>query len=251
MQTRGGEVVLHRAPSRMRHGLWPPVDARWVAYDAIVRNLQLRADDCVFAVDLSDVGIIGNASELCERHPEAIMASSDTCAARAVKRWLRSYARRANYTTSKRLDDFFLRKVAARQPLFNCAITGGRMGALEPFRQQMVRELRRYHQSMRAERMHRASTEWLWVDMVVFNELLLRRINQTHANQSDQGVVSGYPVGPVNLPMWSLFCKKSPCGTDFQGKSIKMTSQCILQALREMAPRYYFSHKVKAFEPPR
>ena len=83
--------------------------------------------------------------------------------------------------------------------------------------------------------------------MLIFNTLLVQRFNRTA-----DSVVSGYPVGPVNLPMWSLLCRKAPCGTDVRtGHAVKQSSACIQQTLKEMAPRYYFTHKVKRFEPRR
>ena len=241
-----GNIVLHQAPARILARALPTVDLRWLAYGTIFERLKLGADACVFAIDLTDVGVIGNLSALCERYPDAIVASSDTCAARTVKRWLRGYAGRANFTLSSRLGDFLLGKVNRSTPLHNCAITGGKFAAFEPFRQQMVSAIRRHHQPRR----HVPSAplvpivgglppESHWVDMLVFNELLLQRANETGAP-----TLTGYPRGPVNLPMWSTFCERAPCGP-----KVPVTSACILNRLRSMSPQYFFTHKIKSFEP--
>eukprot|EP00966_Prymnesium_polylepis_P280708 6485933-Prymnesium_polylepis.1 len=69
--------------------------------------------------------------------------------------------------------------------------------------------------------------------MLIFNSLLVQRFNRTADD-----VVSGYPVGPVDFPTWSLLCRKAPCGTDARtGQAVKQSSACIQRTLEEMAPR--------------
>ena len=64
-------------------------------------------------------------------------------------------------------------------------------------------------------------------------------------------VVSGWPLGRVNLPMFSNFCCLS-CALNPCAKLNASTRRepCYDQALRAMAPEYYFVHKIDWLEHP-
>jgi hypothetical protein len=62
-------------------------DARFRAFERELRWLD--ADACAFAIDLSDVRLVGRQplSSLCRRHPSALFVGNDVCEVGKVKRY--------------------------------------------------------------------------------------------------------------------------------------------------------------------
>ena len=211
------------------------------------------------SVDLSDVGIIGNATALCERYPAAIFAASDSCAyvgSRGVKTWLRNVAVSANFSlASSPLLDRFLRSKALAVPMvFNSGVAGGRRDTFAPFVRSMARAVRAHHA--------RGAVAWRLVDMLVFNELILQRLVQTTEALAkpppgglgwNRTVVTGWPFGEFNLPMWGFMCGRDPCTQNnlSKGWDFGELSGCLRRHVLQMAPSYAFAHKVSYLTFPR
>ena len=68
-------VVLHRT-THLRVNM-SNNDARFLAYEEVLAALRLPTDACLAAVDVSDVGLIGNLSHLCAQWPTSVIAATD------------------------------------------------------------------------------------------------------------------------------------------------------------------------------
>ena len=68
------------------------------------------------------------------------------------------------------------------------------------------------------------------IDMPVTNALLLNR-NET--------LVSGWPQGPVSMPLWGQLCYRHKCKTNSP-----TYHQCIRSQLQTLATTHIFTHKL-------
>jgi len=250
-------IVLHRldVSSLPMASIMAPNDLRWLAFERLLEQPPAHLshdteDDCVAIVDVSDVGVIGNVTSLCEQHPHAIFAASDACGVggtRGVKAWMRSQASRANFSLAT--TPWLRRQLTQRSSVpvvFNCGIAGGRRGVFAPFVRAMASLIRQHYAREEA-------VAWRLVDMLIFNELVLRRLADTEealqqpreALRWNHSVVTGWPLGPVNLPMWASFCGQEPqheasCANPTREKA----DECVRRLMLRMAPDFYFVHKV-------
>jgi len=267
LSTAGDDAVsLHHIESSTFHV--PPSqtmaanDYRWLVFEAFIRTAvpQHRAyDDCIVIVDVSDVGMIGNVTRLCEHYPQAIFAASDSCGvsgSRGVKAWLKNQAARANFSLASTpwLQSFLTARHTTVPVVFNCGIMGGRRNILLPFLHAMATGIRAHYSSQPAA--------WKLVDMLVFNDLVLRRLAEDeealHQRSRDgllwnQTVVTGWPLGPLNLPMWSSFCGQDECSRRPNTSALPhahRSDECHRRLMLRMAPAYFFSHKVPYLQYP-
>ena len=245
-----------------------PIDQRWLAYGQLVtpwteespkgvshHAAAFTSDDCVFAIDAADVGLIGNASDLCTRNPTAVIAGSDSCDVK-VKGFMRRHALHAHFTLSDTLDAFLRRRALKHLPLFNAGIVGARGSVWLTFLAELSSAIRRHYELVGVRAAGR------FVDMLVLNDLLLAR----HARGA--AVVTGWPKGVVNLPMWSNFCNK---GAGAECRKLRLGNRsfamnlppsheppapeyrrCVAHKLMAMVtdstPAYAFVHKVTWLE---
>lgn len=242
-------------------------DLRWLAYERLLdaRWSGIHANDCVVAIDLGDVGLIGNATALCDRHPTAILAGSDSCGidgARGVKTWLQSQAHHANYSLASSAPwlRYFLHHRSSVGVVFNCGIAGGQRSHFAPFVREMADAIRQHHAQY--------PVAWRVIDMIVFNEIVLRRL-ALHPSQLgaatpgeqalsqarerlgwNRSVVTGWPLGGLNLPMFASFCGRDPCSfrtstsAELQSRIPQSGADCLRRHVLRMAPAYVFVHKV-------
>ncbi len=231
-------------------------DLRWLAFDQLMAH-EYGLSDCVFVVDVSDVGIIGNLSDLCRLYPLAIFGGSDSCGiggARGVKAWMRSQAVRSNFSL---LSAPWLQHVLSQRTsvpvVFNCGIAGGVRHVFAPFVRAMAAAIREHYS-------RREAVAWRLVDMLVFNELLLQRLTRSVGGLTqpqsllgwNRTVVTGWPLGVLNLPMWSTFCGHDACSmtAPAAGRAPLKADECVRRLMLQMAPRYYFVHKVPYLQHP-
>lgn len=264
-------------------------DLRWLAWESVLvsddpRGASFRTDAaaCIMGIDVGDVGVINNFNTLCAQYPDAVLAASDSCGvsgSRGVRSWLRRVATLANFSlaTAPWLHDFLT--LRSRVPVvFNCGIVGGRRPTFTLIVRDMAAAIRRHYN------MHPGA--YRLVDMLVFNELVLRRLAteretltpalvSTATRHSEMrksqdiplrwntSVVTGWPLGPLNLPMFGSFCGRDPCsnplpaalnasstGIATSSKAKKHVHEassgavCLRHLMLKLAPAYFFVHKV-------
>lgn len=187
----------------------PPMDARFRAFADIARSLRLGEGDCAFAVDISDVSVVGNLSALCERHPSALLTASDVCSTKSSKLWIADHARRAGWKSTARLTDF-LTGSGRFAPMHNTGVIGGRAPLFERAINAMAAAVERHHAARHTRRASAPpprsgpalpapapAAATLFVDMLALNTIAL---------EWDGPLVSGFPSGPVSMPMWGTLC---------------------------------------------
>ena len=247
-------VVLHSYESAdPTDAALTAIDVRWLAYLHVLSRVAPADDDCVFAIDSTDVGIIGNASVLCERHPDAIYVGSDSCDPRKLATSLLEHARSAHLRLSPRVGLFFEDAAKGRlgirpreHPVYNAGIVGGRWRVWAPFVREVGRRIR-----AAARRAHGVGGGAHEVDMLVMNEMLLeRRAQGGHVH-------TGWPFGHVNLPMLSSFCDRSTCtrppltnDAAAAREHNRKQGECMRRTMLGMAPNYFFVHKTAWLEHP-
>lgn len=218
----------------------PPADIRW-SHGLELLTSRLPHWDCAWMVDISDVAVLRVPRCSQPALASRLAISSDVCSP-GVKRWLAS-----NADTSRarlRADASFRAFVdkssgrgTAQAPLWqhgvrNTGIIGGRREVLLPALQVVSAQLAQHHGSQ-------PKPPHLSVDMVVWNAHLLGR-----------AVVTGYPNGPVNLPMWGKLAVASPwCHAHRHplNASLRCSEACKIAFANESlhAGRFWFSHKLE------
>lgn len=128
------------------------------------------------------------------------------------------------------------------KPLYNCGILGGRLPLFRRLLGQMALRVTRHHTHNDAQ-----AKPYAPVDMFALNEILLDRKEQP-------SVVTGFPLGPVNLPMFSTFCGPlcffydAECTMTLYNASKKTPrasrAACTKRLLANMLPDYFFVHKI-------
>eukprot|EP00326_Haptolina_ericina_P019849 CAMPEP_0181196210 /NCGR_PEP_ID=MMETSP1096-20121128/15329_1 /TAXON_ID=156174 ORGANISM="Chrysochromulina ericina, Strain CCMP281" /NCGR_SAMPLE_ID=MMETSP1096 /ASSEMBLY_ACC=CAM_ASM_000453 /LENGTH=310 /DNA_ID=CAMNT_0023285925 /DNA_START=180 /DNA_END=1112 /DNA_ORIENTATION=+ len=232
----------------------PSIDGRWVAYEReLLRHDGGPADnDCVFAIDLSDVRLIADAAMLCATHPSSLFVGSDSCTTRPVKRWLNGLIPSAGFNASTRMREW----MRTFSPVYNPGIVGGRFALLRPFLHQMAASIEAHYTarpprplpaSLPADRRSRQLNNSLFfVDMLYFNELLLRRNGTAESETSSSALMIGYPHGPVNAPMWGNLCRDHNCTPETNNFAGFGNYDCCMYARQRAfveSGQYYFTHK--------
>ena len=105
------------------------------------------------------------------------------------------------------------------------------------------------------------------IDMPVFNELVLRRLAADSTETLLRGprdalgwnrsVVTGWPLGTLNLPMFGLFCGQDPCTISSRNATsplkpagCSVCADCLRRHVLNIAPAYQFTHKVPYLQHP-
>ena len=235
------EPSMHRS-ARLHHvrgsplpGL-PPNALRWVAYQQeVISAVDIRDDDCVFAIDLSDVRLLRNPASLCAAQPQRLHVATDDCSnIKAMKSWASSQVDRANYSASSALQRFFRQKGSA---LLNCGVVGGTFRVMKPFLEAMAQAIEVHYASSSTRA---GSPGWTPrgqpVDMLVFNQLCLLdpRFNATFSR--------GYPHGTVTMPMYGHLCPPWRCEVG-EGRAA-----CSERNLAALAPSHFFTHKIHGWQ---
>lgn len=210
-------------------------DRRWGLYLSVLRSLNTTSGglSCFWALDLDIAAIsVPPCSALA---PTALHVGSDGCS-RSIKLWMHRASER---TQLNRTWGAHYQAVLANQshPVFNSGIIGGRRGIWTSALKAVVERLEQHRTASPAHVRHVVGA-----DMLLWNWAAASWHRQQH------GVVTGYPRGPVNFPMWAKLpdsgkglCPmhpspdgQRPCG-----------SQCAYHWLNSSGlGAYWFGHKL-------
>ena len=188
-------VTLHRLRDLVL-AVSQPHDKRWEAYGEALRDAGAKAADCVFAIDFGDVAPTRDPRELCEAAPGALFVGSDNCASpgaitNGAKFWLRKACLLSRYAASASLRAYLYTPSSAA---FNSGVIGGTHTVFDAFRRAVAHRTRA-HYAASASRGESPSPAP--VDMLVVNDMALTWSGP---------VVTGFPDGPVNMPMFGNLC---------------------------------------------
>lgn len=180
------------------------MNRRWEIYSRILREYTF---DCVYAIDATDVAVLWMPS--CLALPERLVIGSDG-ASMGVKQWLRKQARMSGLLNSTTAAfHALLHDHTGRMAVRNAGIVGGRRAVFEGALSTVVNRMA-------------GLTEI--GDMVAWNEVAL--------TQGDR-LITGYPRGPTNLPMYGKLMPEHKC-----------PRLCRHKWLNETRGMYWFGHKL-------
>lgn len=234
-------VTYHADPPDGRRGLMPAMPTIDRRFWLLQRLLQRAgaAWECVFSVDLTDVDIL--RAPRCDTLPRGHLAiASDSCGP-GVKRWVRVKGEDAgfNSTWTPGFRAFLSGQSGGeRAPprahtcVCNCGIVGGRRAVvLRALRYVVARLAEVWRQPIGALRLSSHRLRDPVGDMVAWNEYCF-----AHANE----IVTGYPSGPVNLPMYGHL----HVGTAPTSVPAKCTDECLHAWHNASVGAYFFGHKL-------
>jgi hypothetical protein len=213
-----GATLVHFPPK-----VSVPTDRRWAL---VLRMLTERAWDCAFAVDLADVNVLRVPS--CRALPPRLYIGSDGCSG-GIRKWLRRKAirTRLNSSHSARYLAFLGDPLTT---ILNAGVVGGPRSAFEPALRALVGRFRRHwavHTNLEDGG-----------DMILWNEVGL---------ESD--VVTGYPLGPVNYPMYGMFCgMHHSCRNASRANgicSLPERKHRVHMWVNQTRGQYWFGHKMR------
>jgi len=220
---RSGGVTIHAvAPDPTVLGN----DRRYLLFERL-----LRRDDsygCAFLLDMDVHVLVLPPCRWLTRARKLVVGSDDLKpdSVRGVRAWLRSKATALQYNYTDRMrnflapngDDF---RNAHRHLCFTCAIVGGPKSVLLPALHDVVQAYKATWAANVTKQM------MVGLDMLLWNNAAL-------AHQESRRLVSGYPLGPVNLPQnWHPWAH-GVRGLDRPGS---------LAWIRKTYGLYWFSHK--------
>mmetsp|Transcript_23674 Transcript_23674/g.39072 ORF Transcript_23674/g.39072 Transcript_23674/m.39072 type:complete len:416 (-) Transcript_23674:28-1275(-) len=265
-------VTLHRLSLRTSWLLreftgMPGNDARWLAYahelvgaphsEGLAQSNQATFEltDCVFAIDLADVRVISDPSSLCVSNPSTFFSASDVCYCasdqctfKLTKRWLAATTRLNNFTASNGLRKWLLLGKEKHRSLWNCGIVGGSWSRLRHFLFAMRRGLEAHYRRLSQLRgldtlplteRFAGQVRMPTIDALVHNEVLLM-----HEFKRGRAVITGYPAGPLNLPMFGDLCHN--CGEGKEFVPCSRGTPFMNELLLKLAPTYFFTLSTQA-----
>ena len=256
--TRRRRVTYHSDPPAARRGQMPSmpiIDQRFWLLQRLLLG-HGASWECVFAVDLTDVDVL--RVPRCDAFPRAkLLIASDSCGD-GVKRWVRIKGEDAGFNgTWDGGFRAFLRGGdgggggsggstavgSARQParcIWNCGIIGGGRGPLLRALRYVVRRLATvWSQPFGSSRLAAHALKDPVGDMVAWNEYC-----HAHADE----LVTGYPNGPVNLPMYGHLMRpdrecRDPAAAE-ASEPRAAAQGCAVTWHSAWAGRYFFGHKL-------
>lgn len=200
----GSEVVRHRFgvnyhadPPTLRSRLTPVMPTIDLRFWLLLRLLQRKPHwSCVFAVDVSDVDVL--VVPRCGLHvrTNTLAMASDGCQGDFIRRWVLRKGLAAGFnTTWSATFEAWLRgnKEVPNWCVVNCGIFGGTRSVVLPMLQWVVDRLMQVWSGVGLSRLEAHKIHDPVGDMVAFNEW---------AFEQRDALVTGFPLGPVNLPMY-------------------------------------------------
>ena len=217
-----GEVTYHGFPPAP----WRPPDAhRFVLYAELLRSIKW---DCAFAIDMSDVAMLYLPP--CHALPQRLVLGSDSDG-KWFHHWLRKAARINGLldSASTALKAFLNGSRNGRN--FNVGVVGGCRRTFLPLLAHVSLRFQKHWTAARPRPLSAAS------DMVLWNELALE--------QTDQRIppLTGFPHGPVNMPMYGGSEKGSCLARYFRNASGRQRNPCRIQWFGSSRGFYWFVHK--------
>ena len=147
-------------------------------------------------------------------------------------------------------------------PLFNCGIVGGKVRTFERFRLAYAARIAAHYSRPGAR------TDGV-VDMLALNELLAQQcqcavptVSAEHGCRCEgellDGLVAGYPLGAVNLPMFGTLCHYhsvlaarnllTPCACNATVGTCRGCTGETIAAMQTSKPGYFFAHHLGCSE---
>ena len=170
-------------------------DRRWPLYARILRQKEAHGEhwDCAWAIDLTDVVMLQLPP--CGALPEDRLAIGNDGQHGSMRNWFKWLGAQANANRWWVGIEQWLK--GAQKPVLNNGIVGGRKAAIEPF----------LHFSSRAVvtfwTRQDVATNWS-IDMLVSNQGVYDENVRAEAGAAVAFPITGFPYGPVHLPMWGL-----------------------------------------------
>jgi hypothetical protein len=200
-----------------------PVDARHVAYLFLIRSHRVILDhnDCVYAIDISDVLVVSDPSQPCfqDDMPTLLIGSDKPChSAYHTRQWLGKLMANSNFDGSTALRAFIAgeRQLCGHSGLVaNAGIIGGRARPYVRLLSALSQRIQHHYRTVPRE-----ARGGDFVDMLVLNEVLLQhkspgcwyerrarqRIDSTAIEVGEMKLRFGFPVGTLQLPFWGEAC---------------------------------------------
>ena len=235
----------------------PPGDARWGMIADVLSNTTI-AWDCAWAVDMTDVQVLRLPECSRSTYGDAGLAiGSDACGLKVA--YLRAVASKTNVTVdSPPFREFLQLPVAGvrrpslasgapltnRRQTLNCGLVGGLRAVVLPFIARIAARVNEHHASV-------PKPPHLPMDMLFVNEAAL----ELEAARGGRLVVSGYPAGPVNLPMWGGISEATSCCPQLhadpfewrRGRAVVCMSACKVAWANATMGHYWFGHKLQSW----
>ena len=205
----------------------PTIDQRFWLLQRLVR--QHANWDCIIAVDLTDVDVL-RVPRCAELPPRRLLIASDNCGP-GSKRWVMRKGLDAGFNTSwpSAFHEFVNGSRRADLCIANCGIIGGPRDILLAALHYVVNRLAQVWRSAAGrERLSSHRLRDPVGDMVAWNEY-------ADAQGGIDKLISGYPFGPVNPPMYGHL--RTPLHYHCQ-------DECLYWWHNATAGRYYFGHKL-------
>lgn len=216
-----------------------PADALRYMHFAVVLGRE-PTWRCAFMIDLTDVAVLRVPP--CNALPtDALFAAIDG----SVKRWLSDVVSVTRYNESwSRPFRRFLNRTEPTQEsrVLSCSTIGGARTMLMPMLLEAVQRMRAHRRRLESGCCggQQSALSAAALDMLVWNELAL-----------DARVISGFPVGPVNLPPWgslgSAACQagnshRTPATAD----GVQTFAECKHWWLNATRGSFWMGHKIPA-----
>lgn len=198
---------------------------RFVLYAQLLRRIEW---DCAFAIDLSDVVMLNVPP--CHALPRRLVIGSDA-EAPWFRTWLNKAARinglRGNVSIPLRA---YLN--GSRPALhLNVGVLGGCRAALVPLLDRVVRKFETHWSASFKRNISAAS------DMVLWNDL------GAELSEESTPPLTGYPYGPVNMPMYGGSNPGSCLARYFRNSTGRHTNPCRTRWFNETQGMFWFAHK--------
>ena len=207
----------------------PPIDSRYQLYLHLLQRLKPSLSDCIFAVDLADVQMLASPSKLCLTYPTTLMVESGNCNGKVTGEWQKRIIKLTNWSASPRYKTFLDDPTAVR---LSAGIHGGTWSIYKTFLLEMIARVD-YHWLTIGGKYGYAGKQNS-VDMMVINEILL---------ETQQPVLTGYPFGPLNMPLVGHACNTPCVGKRDHSDRCQKFERAWKAQLGRMLPNHYFAHK--------
>lgn len=246
--------VVHDVPSAMNvseyrgvqlHGFEPDAsylggDRRWGLYQRLLQAATNKTMwSCVWALDL-DVAAISVPPCGSLEH-SALYLGSDGCSPKVMS-WLNKASTHTllNRTWGQRYRSFLANR---SHPIYNSGIIGGRRSVWTAALKAVVDRLEAHRASS-----HESVRHVVGADMLLWNWAAISwRHSRGHGGRPIS-IVTGYPRGPVNFPMWAKLPSAlgTMCPPHLAPDGVRpCNSQCGYEWLNHTAPgAYWFGHKL-------
>ena len=218
-------------------------ERRWILYAELLADASWYPQaQCVWLVDLTDVRVVRlpPCASLMQSSPERLWVGADVMssksAAKAVKAWIwsRAVATGFNATLSARRRRKWLTWLhdSTAQPC-NAGIVGGGRATVQRAVESIADGVRSNERAQQQEPLAAARPRSSGLDMLLWNDYC---IHGPRASSGDS-LGSGYPFGPLHMPMSAQVRTESgrPC-----------TEQCRHDFVRAVRGLYWFTHKAPA-----